>query len=1351
MASFMASGVMSPPSHQDVMDSAGRLLDKHMQDDRSYLDLSDQLKVPVHNQPCVSGLNELDYPSLPEARVGLECLPEISNVKLVPLPPELMEQFGRMQCNCMMGLFPDVERAWLAIDSDIFVWRYEDGSDLAYFDGLSETILSVALVKPKVGIFQPHIQYLLCLATHVDIVLLGVSFSAPREGISAELGNGEMHLLPEPLFSIPTDNTYIMNIIGSDNGRIFMAGKDGCLYELAYQADDGWFSRKCRKINHSTSTLSFLIPSFLNFSFSEDDPLVQLSLDQSRHILYARSEKGTIQVFDLGQDGNSMGRVTAIPLQTIVHNAWHIARTIERSNFKPLVHISAITRQESANIHLVAVTQSGVRLYFSTNNFGNNKGRPCMLTLVHVRLPPGFSATAGIQKPSNIHTAYHKNGTLLLVSSQSEESDAMWTISGDSFPFQNQLMEAQTTIPVNGRTWAVCEIPSPALEPGIFRQAKPGALKADPPAVVTQHTELPRRFVLLTAQGSHILSKLRPVDQLRQLLIDCQGPDAEEVKGFFRLHRIEQACATCLILACSRLAADQPIANWATMAFFMYGGEAQYNYGGGGMGMDRSLMASNIGPSGLHPTVTSTPAPGMGHGYFHPSLTPGPNMGQDVLFSGKHNGICLYLSRILRCIWETAVATDFPYNTPQGILNYLTCSFTTEELTQILENIRGLSDFVDFNSRYETGPSDSNLPPVPFSSHLMGPVDDQLRKTLQGEAQKMEKISLQHIQDLIHRVEEVLGLLKILVDHQFHIVANQLSKDQQNQLRTMMFKHLVVSGKDICSSLITCLINRYLDDNATIDAINNKLREICPSLYSSDDATCSKASELLQAARVNQNQAEKKRQLGEALKLYKEVSQPLQLTVVCSQFANVHYYDGIVDLCLTLAHKRDPQHLALHFYRSGEPPEDLQGMSAYMSRMECYNCITGTLGFLSTTSTSFPQAPKVPGPPPTPDPSRLSPQEADQFKSDIFRLALKSDDELFHVALYDWLYSMNQTEKLLEIQSPFLEPYLKRKTGYQSEAVGALDMLWKYYEKSRNFPAAAKILSRLAERHGTDVRLQQRIEYLSRAIMCAKSSTSRTSSAAEGEFLHELEEKMEVGRLQLQVQNALSKIRDRNQQNISEALSRLDSDLLDLTLLYEEFADKYDLSECKLAIIHCAGLFDAALVENLWQSIIDKEVDGTMKMTTPMRITNIRNKMEPIGKQYMKTERYFPLAFLVKYIEQRSCELDFTASWVYEMMLEIGVPPPKLLEIYDRMFKSRDPYWQTIQKPLHLLDVLSNLLAHLTANPSLIPVYERRPFSTLCLDFVATYLVELQTMRMTDHHRRLVGLFKRLQAELERL
>lgn len=108
---------------------------------------------------------------------------------------------------------------------------------------------------------------------------------------------------------------------------------------------------------------------------------------------------------------------------------------------------------------------------------------------------------------------------------------------------------------------------------------------------------------------------------------------------------------------------------------------------------------------------------------------------------------------------------------------------------------------------------------VPFSPHMMGHMDEQGRKKLQGskisgfynlqtctpsetsllceifcvvcftylfnpvaaEAQKMEKVSLQHINDLIRRVEEVLGLWRILVDHQLHIIVSTLSKVQYLQ------------------------------------------------------------------------------------------------------------------------------------------------------------------------------------------------------------------------------------------------------------------------------------------------------------------------------------------------------------------------------------------------------------------------------------------------------------------------------------------------------------------------------------------------------------------------------------------
>ena len=32
-----------------------------------------------------------------------------------------------LQCNCAMGLMPEIKRAWLTIDSNIYLWNYEDG------------------------------------------------------------------------------------------------------------------------------------------------------------------------------------------------------------------------------------------------------------------------------------------------------------------------------------------------------------------------------------------------------------------------------------------------------------------------------------------------------------------------------------------------------------------------------------------------------------------------------------------------------------------------------------------------------------------------------------------------------------------------------------------------------------------------------------------------------------------------------------------------------------------------------------------------------------------------------------------------------------------------------------------------------------------------------------------------------------------------------------------------------------------------------------------------------------------------------------------------------------------------
>ena len=50
-------------------------------------------------------------------------------------------------------------------------------------------------------------------------------------------------------------------------------------------------------------------------------------------------------------------------------------------------------------------------------------------------------------------------------------------------------------------------------------------------------------------------------------------------------------------------------------------------------------------------------------------------------------------------------------------------------------------------------------------------------------------------------------------------------------LKTTLFRDLILSGSDTCIGLINSLIHRYLDDAASTDAISEKLRQVCPSLY----------------------------------------------------------------------------------------------------------------------------------------------------------------------------------------------------------------------------------------------------------------------------------------------------------------------------------------------------------------------------------------------------------------------------------------------------------------------------------------------------------------------------------------
>lgn len=187
--------------------------------------------------------------------------------------------------------------------------------------------------------------------------------------------------------------------------------------------------------------------------------------------------------------------------------------------------------------------------------------QPNNLYLQHVRLPPGYTANATSGKPKLVHSSYHSNGTVLMVSSAQQDQDLLWSLSSEPFPLRPYLAESSTVFPLDGQVWSIAEIRGPS-----------GANSSNMPL---KNDRTNKKMVLLTNQGAYIVALIKPMGLLMQLLLGCHGPHHDAVKGYFQIQTEPQVCVHSLLLACMESYRGTEIGMWATQAFLMYGGEAQ--------------------------------------------------------------------------------------------------------------------------------------------------------------------------------------------------------------------------------------------------------------------------------------------------------------------------------------------------------------------------------------------------------------------------------------------------------------------------------------------------------------------------------------------------------------------------------------------------------------------------------------------------------------------------------------------------------------------------------------------------------------------------------------------------------
>lgn len=213
---------------------------------------------------------------------------------------------------------------------------------------------------------------------------------------------------------------------------------------------------------------------------------------------------------------------------------------------------------------------------------------------------------------------------------------------------------------------------------------------------------------------------------------------------------------------------------------------------------------------------------------------------------------------------------------------------------------------------------------------------------------------------------------------------------------------------------------------------------------------------------------------------------------------------------------------------------------------------------------------------------------------------------------------------------------------------------------------------------------------------------------------------------------------------------QLNSCMANISTLYSDFADRYQLAECKLAISHCAGVYNEPLITALWQNIVEYELAKPSSSSAANKPALLKLKITELGKQYFSTQRYFPIEFLATYLEKLSCEQDWGLTWVVTCFLDIGVPLQALLSLYEKINAQKLPDWTALGSAHHLIYVINELINIFLDNPA--EHSSRAQLISPALDSLAIHLVNLGSINMpSDKVRQLIASLRRTQASLQDL
>lgn len=164
--------------------------------------------------------------------------------------------------------------------------------------------------------------------------------------------------------------------------------------------------------------------------------------------------------------------------------------------------------------------------------------------------------------------------------------------------------------------------------------------------------------------------------------------------------------------------------------------------------------------------------------------------------------------------------------------------------------------------------------------------------------------------------------------------------------------------------------------------------------------------------------------------------------------------------------------------------------------------------------------------------------------------------------------------------------------------------------------------------------------------------------------------------------------------------------LYNITQLYTEFAEPFDLWECKLTILNCSHHNDPLLIESVWSQILKLQLE--QPGSAYEKSIRLISKVQTLAKEFSNSSHCFPVAFLAHALELHCCQLRLQQSPVPDALIAMGLDLDQLLDVYGRMISMNERIWATAGNEWHLVQATTRLVAMIANEPTMIGQRNRR-------------------------------------------